>query len=173
MKSRKTTLKKKMRKKAYFYVESPNDNLVALAVPMGKGKMAVLDAENKARTIALKKKLKLAGGFSSISGKPYNLKKAINVPFSTKQTMKRKDFVDDVMAYEGGEMSEKEMINFFQKMVNSGRVWSLQGSYGRQAKALIDVGLVNLPTKKTHDYYGHQIPMRKKIKARLKRKKLK
>lgn len=52
------------------------------------------------------------------------------------------DMVDQIMEYESGEMSEQDAIIFFQRLVDSGLAWSLQGSYGRMAKALIDAGLV-------------------------------
>jgi hypothetical protein len=55
--------------------------------------------------------------------------------------------VDQILAYEGGEMSEEDTITFFQEMIDSGVVWQLQGSYGRTAKALIDAGLCTLPKK--------------------------
>lgn len=46
--------------------------------------------------------------------------------------------VNDIIAYENGEMDEAEAIEFFQGMIVSGVVWQLQGSYGRTAKMLID-----------------------------------
>jgi hypothetical protein len=51
------------------------------------------------------------------------------------------DTVDKIMAYESGEMSDEEIISFFQELINSGLVWNLQGSYGRTAKQLIDAGI--------------------------------
>jgi hypothetical protein len=50
--------------------------------------------------------------------------------------------VDKIIAYESGEMSEDEVIAFFQELVDSGLAWQLQGSYGRTAMALIEAGLV-------------------------------
>ena len=50
------------------------------------------------------------------------------------------DIVDKIIAYEDGEMSEEEIIEFFQELINSGVAWKLQGSYGRTAKALIEQG---------------------------------
>ena len=83
--------------------------------------------------------------------------------------MMARDIVDDMMAFESGEMSEKEMIKMFQRMVNTGQVWSLQGSYGRGAQSLLDAGLIKYPTKKTYDYYGFLIPVRKKkLKSKVK-----
>lgn len=50
------------------------------------------------------------------------------------------DIVSDIISYEGGEMSDDEMVEFFQKLIDNGMCWTLQGSYGRTAKALIDAG---------------------------------
>ena len=52
------------------------------------------------------------------------------------------DMADDIIMYEAGEMSEKEMIEFFQMLVWNGSVWSMQGSYGRQAQTLLNLGLI-------------------------------
>ena len=56
--------------------------------------------------------------------------------------MLRSDWVGKIMDYESGEMGKEETIAFFQELVDSGLVWSLQGSYGRMAARLIDAGLV-------------------------------
>ena len=50
--------------------------------------------------------------------------------------------VADIMDYESGNMTEEEVINLFQNLVNSGMAWRLQGSYGREAQRLIEAGLV-------------------------------
>lgn len=57
--------------------------------------------------------------------------------------------VDDIIRYENGEMeSEDEIIAFFQKLVNNGMAWKLQGHYGRTAQMLIDNGYVNYEPRK-------------------------
>lgn len=48
--------------------------------------------------------------------------------------------VNDIIRYEQGEMTEEEVVPFFQGMIDSGVVWRLQGSYGRAAQMLIDCG---------------------------------
>lgn len=53
------------------------------------------------------------------------------------------DAVSFVMAYEGGELGEDEVVEGFQHMLNSGLVWQLQGHYGRTASALLDAGLIH------------------------------
>lgn len=46
-----------------------------------------------------------------------------------------------IMAYEGGEEMEPEVFyDGFQKLIDSGLVWTLQGHYGRTAAALIEAG---------------------------------
>jgi hypothetical protein len=49
--------------------------------------------------------------------------------------------IDDIIAYESGELQEEEVIALFQRLINSGLVWRLQGHYGRTARALIEAGL--------------------------------
>lgn len=48
--------------------------------------------------------------------------------------------INQVIAYEQGELDEEGIINMFQQLINSGLAWEMQGSYGRTAKALIDAG---------------------------------
>lgn len=50
--------------------------------------------------------------------------------------------LNQILAYESGELDEAGVIELFQSLVDSGLAWSLQGHYGRTAKALIDAGLV-------------------------------
>lgn len=45
--------------------------------------------------------------------------------------------IETIMAYEQGDLSDDETIEMFQKLIDSGDAWKLQGSYGRMAKALI------------------------------------
>ena len=52
------------------------------------------------------------------------------------------DYVSAIMDYEQGELDEDGIIDLFQFLVDTGMAWSLQGSYGRMAAALIDAGYV-------------------------------
>lgn len=49
--------------------------------------------------------------------------------------------INQIMAYEAGELNEEETIELFQKLIDNGMAWSLQGHYGRTAAMLIDNGL--------------------------------
>jgi len=59
-------------------------------------------------------------------------------------TDKHRDIVGDIIRFKQGEMSEEEIIQFFQQLVDSRLAWQLQGSYGRMAERLITAGLVTL-----------------------------
>lgn len=50
------------------------------------------------------------------------------------------DQVDQIIAYEQGDLSDDETIALFQDLINSGLAYQLQGSYGRTANALIEAG---------------------------------
>jgi hypothetical protein len=51
------------------------------------------------------------------------------------------DLVSKLMAFEMGQLEEDEIIELFQELIDTGTAWTLQGSYGRCAQALIDQGL--------------------------------
>lgn len=57
------------------------------------------------------------------------------------------DMVGFVMAFEGGELDEDEMVAGFQRLIDSGVAWRLQGFYGRTAAALIEAGLCTGPRR--------------------------
>ena len=48
---------------------------------------------------------------------------------------------DKIIAYENGELSDEEVFDLFQELIDSGMAWELQGSYGRTAQAYINAGL--------------------------------
>jgi hypothetical protein len=64
-----------------------------------------------------------------------SLQKSIN-PKNTKM-----NYIDFIIAFEFGELDSEAIVQGFQKMIDDGTVWQLQGSYGRAARDLIDSGL--------------------------------
>jgi len=56
--------------------------------------------------------------------------------------------LDRIMAFEEGQMSEDETLDFFQEMINTGMVWELQGFYQRTAIRLIQQGDCTLPARR-------------------------
>jgi hypothetical protein len=55
--------------------------------------------------------------------------------------------ISDIMAYENGDLDDAEVIEMFQKLINTGLAWELQGSYGRTAMSLIKSCLCVNPDK--------------------------
>ncbi len=56
------------------------------------------------------------------------------------------DYVGAILDFEEGELDDEQfieqVIELFQYLVDTGLAWTLQGSYGRTAAALIEAGLV-------------------------------
>lgn len=52
------------------------------------------------------------------------------------------DFTGAIIDFEMGKLSEEATIALFQALVDNGMAWTLQGSYGRTAQALIEAGYV-------------------------------
>ena len=48
--------------------------------------------------------------------------------------------LNDMVAWEQGELDFNETVDLFQRLINSGMVWQLQGMYGRTAVELIKRG---------------------------------
>jgi len=63
---------------------------------------------------------------------------------SQKLTNARAPSIDDIIAYESGLLDEDEMLDLFQRLVDSGLAWQLQGHYGRVAMALLEEGLITM-----------------------------
>lgn len=50
------------------------------------------------------------------------------------------DQIDQIIAYEQGDLDDDATVTLFQDLINSGLAWQLQGHYGRTANALIEAG---------------------------------
>lgn len=50
------------------------------------------------------------------------------------------DIAGQIIDFEMGNLSDEETISLFQHLIDTGLAWSLQGSYGRMAHALIEAG---------------------------------
>ncbi len=53
------------------------------------------------------------------------------------------DLLDKIMAFEAGDLSGHDIVDLFAELVRTGEAWSLQGSYGRGAVALIQQGYID------------------------------
>jgi hypothetical protein len=69
----------------------------------------------------------------------------------------------DLMAYEQGDLSEAETLILFQRLIDNGTAWKLQGSYGRTAMDLIRCGYCMLGVEGHNDAYGNYIPSRYEV----------
>lgn len=49
--------------------------------------------------------------------------------------------LDDVIAFENGELDEDQVVEMVQHLIDSGLIFELQGSYQRLAAELIKAGL--------------------------------
>ena len=61
--------------------------------------------------------------------------------------MMDKQLVQDIIDYENGDMTEERIVNLFQKLIDEGYAWTLQGHYGRMANNLIDEGYCKFDRK--------------------------
>lgn len=51
-----------------------------------------------------------------------------------------------------------------QSMIDSGIVWQMEGTIGREAMSLLNSGACMLPKESKLDYYGNKIPSRYEVK---------
>ena len=50
------------------------------------------------------------------------------------------DRIEQIIAYENGELDDEGIITLFQDLIDDGTAWTLQGHYGRIAEVLIANG---------------------------------
>ena len=53
------------------------------------------------------------------------------------------DVVGQIIDYESGQLEPAKILELFSELIKTRLVWSLQGSYGRQAQALIEGGYIS------------------------------
>jgi hypothetical protein len=53
------------------------------------------------------------------------------------------DQLGAMIDWEHGALSDEGIIELFQNLLDTGLVWQLQGCYGRQARALLEAGLIS------------------------------
>jgi hypothetical protein len=51
--------------------------------------------------------------------------------------------IDNIIAFENGELDDISTINMFSTLIRTGMAWQLQGFYGRTANALIENNIIN------------------------------
>jgi len=51
------------------------------------------------------------------------------------------DLTQDIIDFEDGDLDEAKTLALFQKLIDTGLAWRLQGYYGRMARDLIASGL--------------------------------
>lgn len=55
--------------------------------------------------------------------------------------------ISAMIAWEEGTLSDEDTITLFQRLIDSGLAWKLQGCYGRQAMAMLEAGVCMPPHK--------------------------
>lgn len=55
------------------------------------------------------------------------------------------DIVGQIVAFEQGELEDGEVYALFQFLLDSGMIYSLQGSYQRMAEDLLLAGVIEQP----------------------------
>ena len=57
--------------------------------------------------------------------------------------------MDQLIAYEEGQMTQDEEIALFQHLIDTGTCWHLDGHYQRVGATLIEAGLIKPPERDT------------------------
>ena len=53
------------------------------------------------------------------------------------------NIIDQIIAFENGELDNDQIIALFSKLIKNGMAWTLQGMYGRMAVSLINDGYLD------------------------------
>ena len=56
------------------------------------------------------------------------------------------DIAGQIIAYENGELPNEDVYALFQFLLDSGMIYSLQGSYQRMAEDLLLAGVIQMPS---------------------------
>lgn len=61
------------------------------------------------------------------------------------------------------DATDEEYVRGYQALINSGAAWSMEGSVGREAMALIESGVCALGPEDHRDYWGNHVPSRYQV----------
>lgn len=61
------------------------------------------------------------------------------------------------------DVTEQEVIEGYQELINTGMAWRLEGYVGRTAMGLIEQGICMLGEAGHRDYYGNYVPSRTEV----------
>lgn len=73
------------------------------------------------------------------------------------------DSIEETIDFESGRLDVQETIEFIQDLIDSGQAWTMQGSYGHTAMAMIRSGQCLLGPVGHQDAYGNYVPSRDEV----------
>ena len=62
------------------------------------------------------------------------------------------------------QLQKENGLDEMQKLIDCGEVWKMEGSMGRNAMQLLELGACMLPEEDYQDFYGNMIPSRNRLK---------
>jgi hypothetical protein len=71
--------------------------------------------------------------------------------------------MSDFSALYREDATEAETLKAYQKLVDTGNAWRLEGHVGRTAMSMIEAGLITLGQVGHRDYYGNYIPSKYEV----------
>ena len=71
----------------------------------------------------------------------------LELSWKTLEMESSKVSVSKIMQYENGELNDEETVELFQKLIDTGLAWQLQGHYGRTAVQFLEAGFCNHPNE--------------------------